>query len=83
MKKSPIAPKRKEPIPIKYEMRGYNTLLGSHYDHYYLNYDYYDFSTPDDEVFQVERSNNNIKFLLIAEQNQLNKKKSFLTSLIV
>jgi len=26
-------------IPVRYEMRGYNTLLGSHYDHYYLDYD--------------------------------------------
>merc|ERR1719410_2102405 len=25
-------------VPIKYEMKGYNTLLGSHYDHYYLKY---------------------------------------------
>ena len=25
-------------IPVHYEMKGYNTLLGSHYDHYYLTY---------------------------------------------
>ena len=25
-------------IPVHYEMKGYNTLLGSHYDHYYLSY---------------------------------------------
>ena len=23
-----------EPIPVAYEMRGYNNLMGSHYDHY-------------------------------------------------
>ena len=26
-------------IPVHYEMRGYNSLLGSHYDHYFLTYD--------------------------------------------
>ncbi|XP_056636240.1 digestive cysteine proteinase 2-like [Diorhabda sublineata] len=30
-----------QPIPVKYDMKGYNTLLGSHYDHYYLEYDSY------------------------------------------
>jgi hypothetical protein len=29
-------------VPVHYEMRGYNNLLGSHYDHYYV--DYKDFS---------------------------------------
>ena len=26
-------------IPVHYEMRGYNSLLGSHYDHYFLTYE--------------------------------------------
>ena len=26
-------------IPVHYEMKGYNNLLGSHYDHYYVSYD--------------------------------------------
>ena len=25
-------------IPVHYEMKGFNTLLGSHYDHYFLKY---------------------------------------------
>ena len=25
-------------IPVHYEMKGYNNLLGSHYDHYFLEY---------------------------------------------
>ena len=25
-------------VPIHYEMKGYNSLLGSHYDHYYITY---------------------------------------------
>lgn len=39
--KSPKYPSSLMPIPVRYEMRGYNTLLGSHIDHYYLTYDYY------------------------------------------
>lgn len=46
----------KEAIPVRYEMRGFNTLLGSHFDHYYLDYDWYSFETPSSEVFQVEQS---------------------------
>ncbi|XP_043278575.1 digestive cysteine proteinase 1 isoform X2 [Venturia canescens] len=42
-----------EPIPVRYEMRGFNSLLGSHYDHYYLEYDWYSFETPDGDVFQI------------------------------
>ena len=26
------------PVPVHYEMKGYNTLLGSHYDHYFVTY---------------------------------------------
>ncbi len=25
-------------IPVEYHMKGFNSLLGSHYDHYYLTY---------------------------------------------
>nr|XP_033327937.1 digestive cysteine proteinase 1 [Megalopta genalis] len=51
--KSPRAPGLLEPIPVKYEMRGFNSLLGSHYDHYYLNYDWYTFQKPNSEVFEI------------------------------
>ncbi|XP_015112231.1 digestive cysteine proteinase 1 [Diachasma alloeum] len=44
----------KEPIPIRYEMKGFNSLLGSHYDHYYLEYDWYSYETPSADVFKVE-----------------------------
>lgn len=27
-------PKTGDPIPVTYEMQGYNNLLGAHYDHY-------------------------------------------------
>lgn len=46
----------KQPIPVKYEMRGFNTLLGSHYDHYYLEYDWYSYETPSSDVFQIADS---------------------------
>ncbi|XP_020293033.1 digestive cysteine proteinase 1 [Pseudomyrmex gracilis] len=52
-KKSPSLPKTKEPIPVRYEMRGFNSLLGSHYDHYYLEYDWYSFTKPSDDVFKI------------------------------
>nr|XP_034183715.1 digestive cysteine proteinase 1 isoform X3 [Osmia lignaria] len=52
-KKSPRIPQFKEPIPVKYEMRGFNSLLGSHYDHYYLDYDWYSAETPSSEVFEI------------------------------
>ncbi|XP_049834066.1 digestive cysteine proteinase 1 [Schistocerca gregaria] len=40
-------------IPVRYEMKGYNSLLGSHYDHYYLEYDEYSDSPPNPNVFQI------------------------------
>lgn len=43
-------------VPVKYEMRGYNSLLGSHYDHYYLDYDYFDSGRPSPVVFQVPKN---------------------------
>ena len=38
--------------PVMYEMKGFNTLLGSHYDHYYLNYVNFKREKPDPRVFQ-------------------------------
>ncbi|XP_044577137.1 digestive cysteine proteinase 1 [Cotesia glomerata] len=43
----------KQAIPVRYEMKGFNSLLGSHYDHYYLDYDWYSYETPDANVFQI------------------------------
>ncbi|KAJ9581501.1 hypothetical protein L9F63_023327, partial [Diploptera punctata] len=40
-------------IPVMYEMRGYNTLLGSHYDHYYLMYDWFSPDEPSADVFKL------------------------------
>lgn len=42
------------PVPVRYEMRGYNTLLGSHYDHYYIDYDFYSHEAIDNEVFEID-----------------------------
>jgi C1A family cysteine protease len=53
-KKSPKYPAARMPIPVRYEMRGYNTLLGSHYDHYYITYDYYSHEDIDNSVFEVD-----------------------------
>lgn len=35
---SPLDPTLGVPVPVRYEMKGFNTLLGSHFDHYYLVY---------------------------------------------
>ena len=35
---SPYDPSLKTAVPIKFQMKGYNVLLGSHYDHYYVTY---------------------------------------------
>jgi len=40
-------------IPIRYDMKGFNTLLGSHYDHYYLDYNWFSPEAPDDDIFTV------------------------------
>lgn len=53
-KKSPRAPSVVVPIPVRFEMKGFNTLLGSHYDHYYLDYEWYSFDSPNPEVFRVD-----------------------------
>ncbi|XP_063542332.1 digestive cysteine proteinase 1 isoform X1 [Cydia strobilella] len=42
------------PIPIRYEMKGFNSLLGSHYDHYYIEYSDYDVEDINPDVFKVD-----------------------------
>lgn len=37
-------------------MKGYNTLLGSHYDHYIVTYSYYGHEDIDNDVFEVPES---------------------------
>ena len=36
--KSKLSPKLKVWIPLRFQMKGYNILMGSHYDHYYITY---------------------------------------------
>lgn len=58
----------KQAIPVRYEMKGFNSLLGSHYDHYYLNYDWYSYETPDADVFEVANSTYIIFYFIIFNQ---------------
>lgn len=53
-KKSPKYPASLMPIPVRYDMKGYNTLLGSHIDHYYLTYDFYSHEDIPSDIFEVE-----------------------------
>jgi hypothetical protein len=55
-KKNPQDPTKTLTVPMRYEMRGFNSLLGSHYDHYFLEYDWYSFEGPDATVFQLPES---------------------------
>lgn len=52
--KSPKYPSSRMPIPVRYEMIGYNTLLGSHYDHYYIEYDSFDHQEIPADVFEIQ-----------------------------
>lgn len=53
-KKSPKYPSSRMPIPVRYEMKGFNSLLGSHFDHYYLDYDSYSHEEIPNEIFEVD-----------------------------
>ena len=44
-------------VPIRYEMKGFNSLLGSHFDHYYLEYEWYSVDPIDSDVFEIPRGN--------------------------
>ena len=39
--------------PKRYEMLGYDSLFGSHYDKYEVLYDYFDSSVPSDDIFKI------------------------------
>lgn len=52
--KSPKYPASRQPIPVRYEMKGFNSLLGSHYDHYYLDYNSYKHDDIPDDIFEVD-----------------------------
>lgn len=41
------------PVPIKFVMKGVNTVFGSHYDHYWIEYETFSDEKPDPSVFQV------------------------------
>lgn len=53
--KSPKYPAARQPIPVRYEMHGYNSLLGSHYDHYRLDYNSYTHDDIPDDIFEVDQ----------------------------
>ena len=36
-------------VPVHYEMKGFNSLMGSHYDHYFLSYQNFSPEKPADE----------------------------------
>lgn len=50
----PEDPAIKAAVPVRYEMKGFNALLGSHYDHYYLEYDNYNVNDINEDIFKVD-----------------------------
>ena len=36
-------------VPVHYEMKGFNSLMGSHYDHYFLSYQNFSPEKPADK----------------------------------
>lgn len=69
--KSPKYPASRQPIPVRYEMRGFNSLLGSHYDHYYLDYTSYVHDDIPDDIFEVNQgmTENSSSFFLLFQIN--------------
>lgn len=54
-------------IIFRYEMQGFNSLLGSHYDHYYLDYDFYDINEIPKDTFKISTS----KYVITAGLSKL------------
>ena len=42
------------PDPVHYEMLGYDTLLGSHYDKYEIDYSNYSPQMPPPDIFDIK-----------------------------
>lgn len=59
---SPSDPAIKEAVPVRYEMKGYNSLLGSHYDHYYLEYEGFSVDKIDSAIFKVDANMSCVSF---------------------
>lgn len=41
--------------PKRYEMLGYDTLFGSHYDKYEVLYNAFDIVVPSEEIFEIPK----------------------------
>lgn len=44
---------KKSNLPKRYEMLGYDSLFGSHYDKYEVLYTFFDDAAPSDDVFET------------------------------
>ena len=53
---SSIDPRLKVAIPLKFQMKGYNVLFGSHYDHYYVTYINFSPEPPASVVFDLYKN---------------------------
>lgn len=40
-------------IPVRFEVIGWDNLIGAHYDHYHMDYNYYSSDDIPDAIFEV------------------------------
>lgn len=59
--KSPRNSAISKPIPVRYDMRGYDTLFGIH-DHYHLDYNFYSNDDIPDKIFRIKHGTLIFKF---------------------
>lgn len=43
----------RQAIPVRFEVQGWDNLIGAHYDHYHLDYNYYSNNEISDDIFEV------------------------------
>lgn len=61
-------------MPVKFVMKGMNAVFGSHFDHYWIEYESFTDEKPDPTVFAVEGSLYQCDYLckfLISEKYEL------------
>lgn len=68
----------KIPVPVYYEMKGYNSLLGSHYDHYYITYQAYKPAAPAPVTWKLPEKMNCESFSDLEDVANFNPMKEFI-----
>lgn len=51
------------PIPVRYEVKGWDNLIGAHYDHYHLDYNSYSNAEISNDIFSVNEGIESVAYL--------------------